>query len=136
MKSLLLALAACVGLMVSSAGCAEEGYYSDPPVSPAVGTVEFCDDLGCRFVEAPYYYMDGEVVYWDAHFGVWIGPHSYWREGRWYGGSIYGYHSFYHPGYYHSFTYHDGGWRAGSGYHGYYHGGGDGFRGGHGGGHR
>lgn len=122
MKSLLLALVACVGL----AGCVEEGYYSDPPVAPAYGAVEFCDDFGCRMINAPYYYVGGDLVYWDAHFGVWIGPHSYWREGRWYGGSVYGYHGYYHGGFYHA----RGGW--GGGYHGGYHGGG-GF---HGGGHR
>jgi hypothetical protein len=125
MKKILLALVACVGLTFSATGCAEGVYYGDPSVSPTIGVVEFCDDYGCRTVNAPYYYVGGDVVYWDAHFGVWVGPHSYWREGRWYGGSVYGYHGYYHRGAYHGFYGGGGAWRPNGGvYHGGFHGGG------------
>jgi hypothetical protein len=129
MKKILIALMACVGLTFSAIGCAEEGYYSDPPVSPTVGSVEYCDDMGCRYVNAPYYYVGGEVVYWDAHFGCWIGPRSYWRDGRWYRGSVSGFHGYYHSGANRGFYGGGGAWRPnGGGYHGGFHGGGHGHR--------
>lgn len=100
MKKLLLVLAACLAL--GATGCyVEDGIYAPPPGVYSVGTVEFCDDYGCRMVAAPYYYVDGQVVYYDAHFGVWIGPHSYYRSGVWYHHPIEGYREHYHSGYYH-----------------------------------
>lgn len=93
MKKLFLALALCFGLT----SCYAEVY--DPTVYR--GNVEFCDDYGCRWVYAPYYYYDGAVVYWDAHFGCWIGPHGYWTGGVYYHGYYPGYHGVYHQGYYH-----------------------------------
>jgi len=118
MKKLLLAVVLCLGLT----GCAEGYYYYDPPGVYQVGTVEFCDDWGCRMVAAPYYYVGGEVVYFDAHFGCWIGPNGYWVSGRWYRGTYPGYHGWYHAGWYHHFHYNEGGWKMGSGYHGYHRG--------------
>jgi len=119
MKKLFLALALCLGL-VPMIGCyADEGMYIEVPIAYTTGTVEFCDDWGCRYLTAPYYYMDGEVVYWDAHFGCWIGPRGWWRSGIWYRGWVEGYHGWYGERYYHYSYSHPGGWRAGSGYHGY-----------------
>lgn len=116
MKNLLLALVACIGL----SGCVVEPAYADPVVY-RTGTVEFCDDYGCRYVTGQYYYDGGAVIYWDPVFGCWIGPHGYWRGGIFYRGFVGGYHTYYHGGWYH-------GW---GGSHYYYHGGG-----GHWGGHR
>lgn len=118
MKKLVLALALCLGLV--STGCAETEVYGPPPGVYQTGSVEFCDDWGCRMVNAPYYYVDGEVVYWDAAFGYWIGPHGYWVGGVWHHGFWPGYHGYYHAGFYHHFHYSDRGWKAGSGYHGYH----------------
>jgi hypothetical protein len=116
MKNLVLVLVACLGL----AGCvAEEGMYVEAPVAVASGSVEFCDDWGCRMIDAPYYYDDGDVIYWDAHFGVWIGPHGYWHGGIWHRGWVDGYHGWYGVHHYHYFHEHTGGWRFGSGWHGY-----------------
>lgn len=113
-------------------GCVEEEYvYADGPGSYQTGTVVFCDDFGCREVTAPYYYTpEGAVVYWDVHFGCWIGPHGYWRAGVFYPGFVVGYHGWYHHGYYHwhspghyyQYHYHHGGSYHGGHY--YYHGGG------------
>lgn len=116
MKKLVLALVMCLGL----AGCAEDSYYYAPPATYQSGYVEFCDDWGCRYVNAPYYMVDGEVIYWDVHFGCWIGPRGYWGGGVWHHGFWPGYHGVYHPGTYHHFHYSDRGWKAGSGYHGYH----------------
>jgi len=120
MKKLLLVLALCLGV----SGCVAEGsyYYGPPGGVYEVGTVEFCDDWGCRMVAAPYYYVDGEVVYYDAHFGYWIGPHGYWVSGVWHRDFWPGYHTWYHAGFYHHFHYSDSGWKMGSGYHGYHRG--------------
>lgn len=112
MKKLFFTLALCLGLT----GCVEERVYS-PPGMYVTGTVEFCDDYGCRWVTAPYYYDGDDLIYWDAHFGVWIGPYGYWHGGYWHRGWHPGYHGWYHQGWYH---YSDRGWRAGSGYHGYH----------------
>src|SRR5579864_743242 len=112
MKRWLLILVSCLALV--GTGCAEEFVYSDPPIAVASGPVEFCDDWGCRMVNAPYYYVDGEVVYWDASFGVWIGPRGYWTGGIWHRGWVVGYHEHYHVGFYHNFHGYPGGWRAGS----------------------
>jgi hypothetical protein len=110
MKKFVLALVACLGL----SGCVEERVY-DPTVYN--GEVEFCDDFGCRMIDAPYYYVDGEIIYWDAHFGYWVGPHGYWVGGVYRPGFWVGYRGWYHAGWYHSW--HGGGWHSG-GYH-YYH---------------
>lgn len=110
MKKLVLALALCFGLT----SCVEERVY-DPTIYH--GEVEFCDDLGCRMVDAPYYYVDDEVIYWDAHFGYWIGPHGYWVGGVYRPGFWAGYHGWYHGGWYHR-AWH-GSWHGG-GVH-YYH---------------
>lgn len=92
--------------------------YADPPVAGNVveGCTTFCDDYGCREVCGQYYVTpEGYVVYWDAHFGCWIGPHGYWSHGVFYHGYYPGYHGWYHQGWYHG------------GYHGGYHG----YHGGH-----
>lgn len=85
-------------LCVSLTGCyVEEGVYTSPP--PDVyenGTVEFCDDFGCREVTAPYYRDNGSIIYYDAHFDVWIGAHGYWQSGHWCPGYVHGYHNWYH----------------------------------------
>lgn len=122
MKKLFLALALCLG-MIPMTGCyAEEEVYAAPPPSVyTVGTVEFCDDYGCRWVTAPYYYVGDEVVYYDAYYGAWIGPRGWFVGGVWHRGWIPGYHTVYHGGYYHGWH---GGWHGGGGYHGGYHGGG------------
>jgi hypothetical protein len=135
MRKWLLILVSCLAL--TAVGCAEDFEYDDPPaVASASGSVEFCDDLGCRMVDAPYYYSNGEVIYWDAGFGVWMGPRGYWGGGGWHRGFVPGYHEHYHVGFYHSFRGNPGGWRAGSGGRGFSHGGGGHGGGGHGGGHR
>src|SRR5258708_29486405 len=119
MKYLLFILIVCVGIITATSGCAGGVYYATPPNTYLLGTFEFCDDWGCRMITAPYYYTDNEVVYWDAHFGCWIGPHGYWIRGGWRPGFVVGYHERYNGGFYHRFTVHPGGWRAGSGYHGH-----------------
>lgn len=124
MKKLLLALALCLGLVPMTGCYAEEGVYVEAPSAYEVGTVEFCDDWGCRYITAPYYYYDGEVVYYDAHFGCWIGPRGYWVGGIWHRGWVGGYHGWYGAHHYHYFHEHTGGWRGGGGWHGYHGGGG------------
>lgn len=121
MKSLLLALVACIGL----SGCvAEEVAYADPPGQYRNGTVEFCDDYGCRYVNGQYYYDSaGVLFYWDANFGCWIGPHGYWYGGAFHPGFHPGYHGFYHRGYYHGSGGYHGGSHGGGGFHGGGHGG-------------
>lgn len=115
MNKTFLALMMCAGLATMVSGCyAEEVYTEAPPVAAANGCVAYTDDWGTREVCAPYYYLNGEVVYWDAHFGCWIGPHGYWLGGGWHPGFVGGYH-----GYYGSHVYH--GWHGGS-FHGGYHG--------------
>lgn len=125
MKSVLLALTICLGL--ATASCVEAAYTPLPP--PGVyetGVVTFCDDFGCREVDAPYYYdEDGAVVYWDAHFGYWIGPSGYLVGGVWHHGWWPGYHTWYHAGLYHigrsGFSEHHGfshGHEIHNGYHG------------------
>lgn len=124
MKNLLLPLAICVGLTAGSVGCVEDLAYADPPVAYASGCVNFTDDYGTREVCGPYYYAGGDLFYWDAHFGCWIGPHGYWHSGLWHGGFVYGYHERYHAGFYHGSH---GGGHAWGGFHGgghSYHGGG------------
>ena len=117
MKKFLLGLILCLGLT----GCYVEG-YDYAPGAYSTGSVEFCDDYGCRFVTAPYYYDSaGVLFYWDAHFGCWIGPHGYWRGGAFYHGFYPGYHGWYHGGWYHVPHYYGGG---------HYH-----YNGGHYGGH-
>lgn len=102
MKKFLLALAACIGL----SGCVEERVYY--PEGYSTGSVEFCDDYGCRWVNGPYYYDSaGALFYWDVHFGVWMGPHGYWHGGAYYHG---GYYHYSHPGHYH-YTPSHGGYR-------------------------
>lgn len=106
MKKFLLALAAALTL----SGCV---VYEEPYTAYRVtdGCATFCDDFGCREVCGSYYYTpEGYVVYWDAHFGCWIGPHGYWRGGVFYRGYHPGYHGWYHRGWYH-----------GGGYHGHYY---------------
>jgi hypothetical protein len=120
MKHLFLALAACLCL----SGCMIEPAYADPVGPYSNGTVEFCDDYGCRYVTGQYYYDSaGVLFYWDTGFGCWIGPHGYWRGGVFFHGYYPGYHNFYHGGYYHGFH--------GGGYHGGGHYGGHGGHGGH-----
>lgn len=103
-----LIFALLLGLFVS--GCVVEAYYPDRYYT---GTVVFCDDYGCREVTAPYYYdSDGAVVYYDAYFGYWIGPHGYWVGGVYRPGFWVGYHGYYHSGWYH--------WRSPQHYY-YYH---------------
>jgi len=104
MKKFLLALVACIGL----SGCvAEDRVYYAPPGVYETGSVEFCDDYGCRWVNAPYYYDNGDVIYWDAHFGIWVGPRGYWHGGAFYHGWHPGYHSRYHHGWYHRQYYYE-----------------------------
>lgn len=118
MKKFLLALIACLGL----SGCVVEG-YDYPPGAYSNGTVEFCDDYGCRYVTGQYYYDSaGVLFYWDSHFGCWMGPHGYWHGGVFYHGFHPGYHGWYHGGWYHAPHYYNGG---------HYH-----YNGGHYGGHR
>jgi len=122
MKSLFLALIACFAL----SGCVISPAYADPVGPYSNGTVEFCDDYGCRYVNAPYYYDSaGILFYWDVGFHSWIGPHGYWHGGSFYHGYYPGYHNFYHGGYYHGFHGSYGGYHGG-GFHGGFHGGGHG----------
>lgn len=113
----------CLSLTSCMVGTYE---YPDYPTAYQNGTVTFCDDYGCREVTGHYYYdANGAVVYYDDHFGYWVGPHGYWLGASYRSGYWGGYHGYYHRGFY----------RGG----GYYHGGGY-YRGGghynHGGGHR
>jgi len=61
------------------------------------GEVEICDEFGeCHWINAPYYYdSTGALFYWDVHFGCWIGPHGYYRDGVYYRGFYPGYHYYY-----------------------------------------
>jgi hypothetical protein len=116
MRHILLALVVCLGLT----GC-----DIDPVYAQNTGTVEFCDDYGCRYVASQTYYdTNGTLFYWDANFGCWISNRGYWLGGVYYPGFYPGYHNYYHSGWYH-------GWHGGGHY---YHGGG-GHGGWHGGGH-
>jgi uncharacterized membrane protein YgcG len=127
MKKLILAIFMCLGLM----GCVDEAYTVAPEYANVrTGTFEYCDDYGCRWISAPYYYSGGELFYMDAHFGCWIGPRGYWLSGVWHPGFYPGYHAWYHSGWYHRGGYR-GGWRGGyggfrGGFHGGFHGGGHG----------
>jgi hypothetical protein len=116
----LLGLLLCVGAL---SGC--EADYVPVQSPPAIttsdyltGTFEFCDGLGyCRtVVSAPYFFdANGVIMYWDAHFGCWIGPHSYWMNGYYH----LGYHPAYHQFYGGSLHYRGGGlhtWSRGGGY--------------------
>jgi hypothetical protein len=98
MKKLFLSIMAAL----TFSGCL---IYSDPP-RPAYndtyedGCVTFCDEYGCRQVCGRYYYdAHGNVIYWDEHFGCWIGPRGYWRHGSYYHGFHPGYHNWYHRHY-------------------------------------
>src|SRR5665213_1222033 len=115
----------CV-MMVS--GCVG---YDDPPIDSSIqyGCVEVSDDYGNRDVcDTQYYYTDdGSLIYWDAHFGVWIGPEGWYREGIFYHGFYPGYREFYGRGYYHSEHgryYHGGHYNHGGGHYGGHHSGG------------
>jgi hypothetical protein len=132
MKNLLF-LFVCAGL-IGTAGCVETVATADPPTY-YTGTFEFCDDWGCRYITAPHYYANGIVIYWDAHFGYWVGPHGYLVGGRWHQGFVPGYHGWYGAGFYHCGPgcYH-GNHPGSYGYHGGYHGGGGHGGGAHGGG--
>lgn len=105
------------------------------------GCVVVSDDYGEREVcNTQYYYMNDGVVYWDSHFGVWVGPGGYWRGGRWWNGYYPGFHEFYGHGWYHPHGFFRAGgvrgWGRGPGFGNDAHRGG-GFRGGGGhGGHR
>lgn len=83
-------------------GCTgTEVVYTDPNTMQHLeGTVPFCDDLGCREIQGRYFYDRGAVVYWDVHFGRWIGPHGYWLGRTYYHGRWNGYHTVYHRGVY------------------------------------
>jgi hypothetical protein len=124
-----LILIAWIGLVGCATGCEEEGYYDQPPAiassAYSSGPVEFCDDMGCRMVDAPYYYSNGNVIYWDVGFNCWIGPRGYWRGG-WHRGFVPGYHGVYRPEHYHSF--HGNGGFHGGGFHGGGHAGHGGHR--------
>lgn len=93
MKILALALFAALNTF----GCLV--YADPPPVSYSTGCTTYCDSYGCRPVCGQYYTTHtGDVVYWDTHFNAWIGPHGYWRGGRWYHGYHPGYHGHYYGG--------------------------------------
>ena len=97
-----------------------EEYYEEPAImADRIDCVKFVDDYGEREVCNTAYYYDsaGDLVYWDAHFGVWIGHGFYYDHGVLFNGYYPHYHEFYHHGYYH--TFHPG-WHGT--YH-YYHGG-------------
>lgn len=82
----------CVAVLaLCASGCEVE--YPAGAVYPRAGAFEVCDDAGCRVVSNnQYYYVDGELYYFDARYSVWIGPRGYVRGGRFYGGRPYGYH--------------------------------------------
>lgn len=101
MKKILLGLCIILGL----SGCLGEFVIdpSNPNIAYQYGCATVCDDYGCREVcNVQYYYGPDGVVYWDPHFGAWIGPGGYWWHGRYYRGRIEGYRSYYHRGYYRS----------------------------------
>lgn len=120
MKKLSLILVACLGLV----GCADE-YYATPsyPLSAGnqtqYGCVIVSDEYGEREVcNTHYYYSDGGVVYWDAHFGIWVYPNGYWYGGRFWPGVYPGFHAYYHTGFYHPRGFYRGrpadlGWHGG-----------------------
>jgi len=108
MKKILLALAACFSL----SGCVDD----PPPVrSPVynVGTIEYCDYYGCRYVTSSYYYdSSGVLFYWDVNLGCWIGPRGYWRGGVFYSG----FHPRYNRFYGRVYVGRSGGFRGGRGH--------------------
>lgn len=129
MNKVALILVACLGL----AGCEDSTYRNEPeyPSPPAYGCVVVADDMGEREVCDTYYYYDnGELVYYDAHFNIWVGNSGYWIGGRYHWGFYPAWHSYYGPSFYYP--------RGHFGYHGAFRGGerggyrGGGFRG-HGG---
>lgn len=118
-------------------GCADE-VVSEPvhtsgvPTRVGTGCVVVTDDYGEREVcDTQYYYVNGGVVYWDAHFNTWIGPGAYWSSGGWHQGFYPGWHGYYGHGFYHSHEFYHGAHRdgyrntpmRGGGYHGTGHGG-------------
>lgn len=112
MKKLALMLVACLGL----AGCAVEYVEPVDPMDAVIsdrmqhGCVVVTDELGEREVcNTQYYYYDGGVVYWDAHFGVWVGPNGYWRNRAFFPGIYPGFHTYYHTGFYHPRGFYHGG---------------------------
>lgn len=124
MKTLLTTLF----MSLSLAGCMlDEPVYSTPAYSSSTSTltgdVEFCDVYGCRWLSnATYYYLNGEVVYWDAGLGVWVGPRGYWRGGMYYSGAVSGYHAWYGSHYTpHYYGGYHGGFHVGGGFHGGHH---------------
>lgn len=94
MKNFILAL-----IILGLTSCA---VYTEPVVVPnnvMYGTTTYCDEYDCRQVTGRYYYgAEGEVIYWDTRFGMWIGPHGYWNGGVYYRGFHPTYHSYYHLG--------------------------------------
>ena len=108
------------------AGCEEydDGAAFPSNASPEYGCVVVNDEYGEREVcDTQYYTTNGGVIYWDAAFGVWIGPYGYWRGREYHRGFWAGYHEHYRP------FYHEHGWH--NTFHGsYYHGGGASHRGG------
>lgn len=112
MFKLFAILVVCVSMM----GCLLE---SDYPSQYQDGTVTFCDDYGCRDIHGRYYYdANGSVVYYDEHFGYWVGPHGYWLGTTYRSGYWGGYHGYYHRGFYQGSRnfYRGGGYNRGGGH--------------------
>lgn len=129
---------ALLALPFMSMGCADEVvtepvYASAIPSQLGTGCVIVTDDYGEREVcNTRYYYVNGGVVYWDANFGIWVGPGGYWHGGVWNRGFYPGWHNYYGRGFYRprGFSGPHGGFHGG-GYHGAPHGGHVGGHGGH-----
>lgn len=106
-KSILLIVA------LSLSGCA---LWIDEPYTPNTirnSCVIISDDYGEREVcTKSYYTSDGNLIYWDANFGIWVGRGGYWRNNIFYRG--------YHPGFYnhYQFNYQNHGYYYRGGIHG------------------
>jgi hypothetical protein len=119
MNKLIILLLIATSLAVS--GCAEDEAAFPTNAEPEYGCAVVVDPYGERQVcDTQYYVVNGGVVYWDAAFGLWIGPYGFWRAGEYHRGFWAAYHDHYRNFYHPHGTFHVG----------YSHRGGGSFRGG------
>lgn len=84
MKKLFTALVFCLG-MIGLMGCVESVAYAEPVavVNQPTQSVQICDNYGCRYVNAPYYYNTPRVwvTYRRFYGGYYYAPRYYYRGG-------------------------------------------------------
>lgn len=100
--------------VLSLSGCSL--WVSEPYAANTIrnGCVIVSDDYGEREVcTRSYYTAGGDLVYWDANFGIWIGRGGYWRNGSFYHGYHPGFYNHYRASYQHRGYYYRGGIHGG-----------------------